>query len=496
MALPVNRKLQDYGVKEIIWSTASRFHPLVSLLFGEEVKAIPFPARLRTWQELKAQVVSLEGLVERPYGKEMQHPFIAYFRRALRIEPDFEFRYRAEELLPSESRERIIRAGQTLWTEITPQARRGLRRIVLAPAASSAGRVVPLFNSFCQLPQLLEVGNPVILLPDWAPSPPPGIIFPVLQGLKPEEWFGLIACADLVVSPDSGAVHVASLFHRPLLTAFGPHPPQVRLAFYDNRKAIMSLSDEMRLPSCPCYLHAPACPLTGGQCLYLSALPSNPLDLLPVLLNLLQDAGAPCPLCGRMVKFCGFSFRRTEFVAFYECEDCSLLFSGGGQRFKQGLLPPELSGQALLSNIELRELLELLPEDREKPILVYFLPEVAARLSAAGHSIIYRAPGESVLPLPTALKAVVLPLERMSLAHIGAIFDFSKEQGASVIARLERPYDELAKAENISSQELDPERKTALFSVHALSVLGKRFGYTVEQIGSYWFFFAPAATKQ
>jgi len=114
--------------------------------------------------------------------------------------------------------------------------------IVVQARSNDARRTWPLnkVDKFCDL--LAEDPKNRVIILDWGTSSKrwksKERIFPVLN----EEFIpvaSLIEQCDLVVCPDSSALHIAGALGKKTITIFGPIPPQSRINYYTNATAVV-----------------------------------------------------------------------------------------------------------------------------------------------------------------------------------------------------------------------------------------------------------------
>jgi hypothetical protein len=131
--------------------------------------------------------------------------------------------------------------------------------------ATNPGRTLPLQVVDLVLSRLNEIGLPILCMDS---LPFRQDVKKVIDGYKNakdvsgrftnERQYGTVcSMANLVVGPDSSAIHFAACFDVPCISLFGPFDPRSRVRDYNNHIAIWS---QENCPSAPCFNFAEELP--------------------------------------------------------------------------------------------------------------------------------------------------------------------------------------------------------------------------------------------
>lgn len=119
----------------------------------------------------------------------------------------------------------------------------------LAARIAHVGRQVWLMGS----PKDAQIGDEIALLSK-------GACVNLCGRTKLDEAVDLLSCADLVVSNDSGLMHVAAALERPLVAIFGSSSPRFTPPLSGDARVV-----QLDLPCSPCF--KPECPLKHFKCM-------------------------------------------------------------------------------------------------------------------------------------------------------------------------------------------------------------------------------------
>lgn len=250
--------IRDIGIGDVLIVTTlleplKELYPNLRFSFATNSNHLPIfdgaPCIARTYQISKMRgafnVIDLRGFAERHPDKRRFERIDIYARFLIgKTLADYSFP------VPILTELEILEAESFLSGLPGPIA------IVVAKSATTHTRTIPEPQLFSIINHLMGNGLSVVivhshLLPNW----------PCTRNLTGKldirQLAAVTAVADVVVTPDTGLVHIAEAVHTPHVDLFSAWPPNLRLTYYKHSFPIFKGD---LLECCPCYSARGPCP--------------------------------------------------------------------------------------------------------------------------------------------------------------------------------------------------------------------------------------------